>query len=219
MKKIILFTVCSILFTVHSYTQMPADSLKGTYAGIAYSKILSTDTWEIGPDTLFVVIIDTINCQAGVMLCGGQLIPLYTTYSYCITPVTGNYYAHFYGMDSLTAIADSNTIQPPCIDAFSVRFYGKRISSNYGVGIDEWNNKELLTVYPNPSSTILFIGYSMFNGAIPVQITDVTGQEIINVQMTSPQLQVDISGLSNGIYFVNVQTANGMLTKKIVVQR
>jgi len=59
----------------------------------------------------------------------------------------------------------------------------------------------------------------MFNGAIPVQITDVAGKEIKGMQMNSPQMQIDISGFKNGIYFVQLKTAEGMIAKKIVVQR
>ena len=219
MKKIFLFVAYGLLITVNSYAQVPADSLKGTYAGIAYSKVLSTDSWTIRPDTLLVSHIDSANCFMGINLCGWQNIPLYSEYTYCNSSVQGNYYARFYSMDSLIIVADSNTIQPPCVSAFSIRFYGKRISSDWGLGMNEIKYKEQLIVYPNPSNTILFVEYNRFNGVIPIRITDVTGQEIKNVQMNNAQMQIDISGFKNGIYFVNVKTANGTFTRKIVVQR
>jgi hypothetical protein len=92
--------------------------------------------------------------------------------------------------------------------------------SNCFVGVNNISSTtSAFTVYPNPSNTILFVEYNLINGAIPIQITDVAGQEIKNVQMNSSQIQVDISSFNNGIYFVNAKTANGTLTKKIVVQR
>ena len=59
----------------------------------------------------------------------------------------------------------------------------------------------------------------MFTGVIPIQITDVTGKEIMSFNMSSQKMQMDISGLTNGIYFANLKTDKGIIAKKIIVHR
>ncbi len=214
MKNLFLFIICSILITVNLSAQQSADSLKGTYAGVRYSS-----NQLIGNDTIMVGVIDTLNCKAGVLLCGGQLMSLFTSYNYCNAPVQGNYYAYFYGMDSLTAIADNYTIQPPCVSAFSIRFYGKRIRSDYGLGINPYKDRNPFVVNLNAANTILYIEYAMLNGSVTIQIKNITGQVVKSVQMNNPQLQIDISNLNTGIYLVNLQISNSMLSKKIIINR
>ena len=41
------------------------------------------------------------------------------------------------------------------------------------------------------------------------------GKEIISTK----QKDVDVSGLQEGVYFIEVKTSEGVLTKKIIVQR
>ena len=218
MKNLFLFIICCVFIKVNTFAQPQADSLKGTYAGVRYSKKYSTDQWLVRNDTLMVGVIDTLNCKAGVMLCGGQSMTLFTPYNYCNASVQGNYYAYFYGMDSITAIADSNTIQPPCESGFSVRFYGKRIRSDYGLGINPFNDRNPFIVYSNPANTILYIKYATLNSSVTIQIRNITGQVVKTVQMINPQLQIDINDLNTGVYLVNLQTTNAVYSKKIIVQ-
>jgi hypothetical protein len=213
MKNLFLVIICCLLITVNLFAQQSADSLKGTYAGLRYSS-----NQLIGNDTIMVGVIDTLNCKAGVLLCGGQLMPLFTSYNYCNASVQGNYYAYFYGMDSITAIADNYTIQPPCQSAFSIRFYGKRIRSDYGLGINPFNDRNFFVVHPNVANTILNVEYSMLNGSVTLQIKNITGQVVKNIIMNNPQLQIDISKLQNGLYFISLNTNKILATQKIIIQ-
>jgi len=102
-------------------------------------------------------------------------------YTFCNSVINGNYYAWFHDMDSITAIADSNTIPYPSPSPFSVRFYGKRVSNNIGMGIDEMKYKQELIVYPNPSNTILFIECKGAGTQSQLKITDLLGNEVKKV--------------------------------------
>ena len=55
-------------------------------------------------------------------------------------------------------------------------------------------------------------------GGSPVKeitLLNVLGNEVISTK----QKEIDISSLAEGIYFVQVKTAEGILTKKIIKQR
>mgnify|MGYP003310329779 CR=1 FL=1 len=66
-----------------------------------------------------------------------------------------------------------------------------------------------ISVYPNPTSDLLTI---TAEGLKEVNILDVNGR----VVMTANTNTVDMSNLSNGVYFVSVVTNNGVSTRSIV---
>lgn len=74
-----------------------------------------------------------------------------------------------------------------------------------------------IEVYPNPASdkvTISGLNKQMkING---VKITNMEGKVIRTVDVTSPSVDVELSGVENGIYFVVVEHANGTETVKFV---
>jgi hypothetical protein len=74
-----------------------------------------------------------------------------------------------------------------------------------------------IEVYPNPASdkvTISGLNNQMkING---VKITNMEGKVIRTVDVTSPSVDVELSGVENGIYFVVVEHANGTETVKFV---
>ena len=76
-----------------------------------------------------------------------------------------------------------------------------------------------LCVYPNPTTGEL----KMENGKWKienVEIFDVYGKNLINFQLSTfnSLLKIDISHLSNGLYFVKITTSVGKVVKKIVKQ-
>src|ERR1700756_1727644 len=74
------------------------------------------------------------------------------------------------------------------------------------VSIKQYVNNEQVNIYPNPAKNILHVE---INANVEIEIFDVLGNEVINAK----QKQIDISGLQNGIYFINVKTSEGILTK------
>lgn len=78
-----------------------------------------------------------------------------------------------------------------------------------GVGIPEIGNLGVM-IYPNPTKDRLNI---VTNGAFnKVTITDFSGK----IVFTGNSKTIDVSALSNGIYFVNVETAQGISNTKFV---
>jgi hypothetical protein len=88
------------------------------------------------------------------------------------------------------------------------------------VGINEVNKTNHLHIYPNPTSGLVTISSSQTIANI--EVFDVTGKAVYTQKNNKHQsnLEIDLSALSNGIYFINSQTNFGGISKsKLVVSR
>jgi hypothetical protein len=77
-------------------------------------------------------------------------------------------------------------------------------------------SKEDIVVYPNPASGIITInsGKAEMSG---ISITDVHGRYVRTVPMRMQHsVSVNIASLRAGIYFINIKTTTGVVTKKLV---
>jgi uncharacterized repeat protein (TIGR01451 family) len=83
----------------------------------------------------------------------------------------------------------------------------------YPVGVIE-NDKPQLSMYPNPaSSSITFSGAAVQK----VVIYDVLGQVVLTRNITNNTLS--LSGLNNGVYFVEMHTEAGVQTQRLVLNK
>ncbi len=78
--------------------------------------------------------------------------------------------------------------------------------SNYG-----------LSIYPNPTDDELHIDMGQ-NVNVNIVITDNTGKEIFNGVAKNQVTTIDMSKLASGVYFIKMNTENGVFTEKIVKQ-
>jgi hypothetical protein len=66
------------------------------------------------------------------------------------------------------------------------------------------------SVYPNPATHLLNISINnVCNNNAKVSIYNISGQQIMNSNMNSNNIQLNIESLSKGIYFVNIINENG----------
>lgn len=75
-----------------------------------------------------------------------------------------------------------------------------------------------LQAFPNPLQDILFVKIdeqSLAENPLIV-ILDVTGREVWRGQMTKNSLEVDLSSLSSGTYFIRASTSVGLPVLRIV---
>ena len=73
-----------------------------------------------------------------------------------------------------------------------------------------------LNIYPNPTKGELFINTS--EKIISISACNIIGKDVVlNTYINNNQL--DISQLSNGIYFISIYTEKGVITKKIIVSK
>ena len=89
----------------------------------------------------------------------------------------------------------------------------------FPVGLAEEENKLIARVYPNPANNSVSIDFENNNMVSKVNILQLDGKIVLTVVATENQLNMDISTLSNGIYFLTVQNELGFSKEKIVVLR
>lgn len=84
------------------------------------------------------------------------------------------------------------------------------------VGLLTKINNDQLVVFPNPANG--FVSFNLTNGSVveKVSVLNLNGNVVIN---NSNEDKIDTSSLEDGVYYLQVSTNKGMLTRKIVVQR
>lgn len=82
-----------------------------------------------------------------------------------------------------------------------------------GLGITDNNTSSNLLIYPNPTNGELNIETGTLTIA-EAKIVDITGKTIATISFDSNT--ADVSYLANGIYFLQIQTENGLVTQKII---
>jgi hypothetical protein len=76
-----------------------------------------------------------------------------------------------------------------------------------------------VALYPNPSAGKFFVKDIDSKSILLLSITDMKGQEVFQQLMPTEQ-GVDVSGLSNGVYFVKLWKNNGeILIRKLLISR
>ena len=74
------------------------------------------------------------------------------------------------------------------------------------------------SVYPNPAKDILNISNSIGAEINSVTVSDINGRTVKQVAVNGVESQINIADLNAGVYFVNITSTEGSLTKKIVKQ-
>jgi hypothetical protein len=79
-----------------------------------------------------------------------------------------------------------------------------------------WSNKAESTysLYPNPVNDVLNIGD--ISSVSKIEIIDVTGKTVYSKEVNAPNISINTSNLSKGIYIVSFQNNKGVQTAKFV---
>jgi hypothetical protein len=96
------------------------------------------------------------------------------------------------------------------------------INDNSTVGISEKTKNDFLKLYPNPTTNLVNIIYNVnTSDNFIIEVIDLQGKIIFSKDLINKngQLQVDVSKLSDGIYFVNLKTNNNIKTVKLIVSK
>jgi len=120
-----------------------------------------------------------------------------------------------------------STSQPGFFNLQRLRFVAKNdqggniyiTNVNYGVGGSvETNKLHQIKIYPNPTSDIVHISAPDVS-INRLQLTDIWGRaHQPELQQESNTYQLDMRGLSKGIYFLQLETDAGLKTEKIILQ-
>lgn len=81
-------------------------------------------------------------------------------------------------------------------------------------GIDEYGMENSVVVYPNPARDLIHINSDeIFNS---IEVYNMLGQSMYRNTILAMPLVLDISGYRQGIYFIRLNHAKGMVTKKFI---
>jgi gingipain R len=82
--------------------------------------------------------------------------------------------------------------------------------------INEHDGTQTIQIFPNPTDGQLKITNSEL-GITNVKIFDVFGRTVVGTNLcVRPETTIDISNLSTGVYFIHIQTEEGIVTRKVV---
>jgi hypothetical protein len=91
------------------------------------------------------------------------------------------------------------------------------IFTNYASGVNQNNLQADIRIYPNPTSSVIVINCkNQFLES--ASFTNIMGEivYIVRNKNLSNDIQLDVSNLTNGIYFLNIKTDKGIVQRKIV---
>jgi len=122
-------------------------------------------------------------------------------------------------------------VSPSCVKVDFVRAYlpadtiggihqNREVGFSYSIGncatgIADPDEKRNIEVYPNPAKDNLTIGLPEEMEIYEIILTTTTGQKVIQTKAN----HFDISGIDNGLYFLNIITSKLKTTQKVVVFR
>jgi len=97
-------------------------------------------------------------------------------------------------------------------------FHFRMITCGSTVGIEDNTTKKLESaiMFPNPATDVLFIDSK--NEILNLKVVNTAGQVIYNENINLLKTQLKVNNLQTGIYFVQVETINGISTQKIIVK-
>jgi hypothetical protein len=83
-------------------------------------------------------------------------------------------------------------------------------------GINNQEKELGFSIYPNPNNGLVNIESNSLSASATIQLVDLTGRIIFNYSITSTKEQLDISHLSNGIYFLSFKNNGQSYIRKII---
>ena len=77
------------------------------------------------------------------------------------------------------------------------------IYEEHHFGVEEIEDENGFAIYPNPSHDVIFVGMRRATSLQEeYRITNIMGQTLMTGEITSENKQIDVSSLTNGIYFI-----------------
>jgi hypothetical protein len=76
-----------------------------------------------------------------------------------------------------------------------------------------------ISVYPNPSDGIFNLNWEDDATVLDLNVYDLSGKLILTKsKVTGGRDQIDLTQVAQGVYFLNIDSANGSITKKLIVK-
>ncbi len=90
----------------------------------------------------------------------------------------------------------------------------------YCTDVNDNRNKEV-SIYPNPASGFASVSFGGLTGSVELVLTDAMGKTVLTFNQidASKAYTIDLSGLSEGMYFATITADKQQVVKKIVVRK
>ena len=86
------------------------------------------------------------------------------------------------------------------------------------LGIEDFEQVGNITLYPNPSNSILNIHVQTTGANGTIEVYNILGKKVISQELVSEATKIDVSGWNSGVYLVKISSENGEETKRFVKQ-
>lgn len=104
----------------------------------------------------------------------------------------------------------------------SVVACSQAVMTNYScpLSVDDITFNDAIKIYPNPSNGEFYINNALNINLTKAAVYDLSGRLIseFNISGASKTNTINLLGVSKGVYFLNIHSENGFITKKIVVE-
>ena len=112
---------------------------------------------------------------------------------------------------------DTLTTCTPFLSGETEDYY---ITITYPLGIEQYGiqNSEF-KVYPNPAATVLNVECLMPTENGTIEVTDMLGNSIYRSTYSNQHNTIDVSNLTNGVYFIEMTTKRGVSIQKFIIAR
>lgn len=85
-------------------------------------------------------------------------------------------------------------------------------------GIRNVDKNNLINIYPNPAMNLINIDGATFDSKITgYKIYDISGKAYMNAAVTNNTFSIDASALGKGMYYIQMNTAAGIVTKPVSI--
>ena len=89
--------------------------------------------------------------------------------------------------------------------------------TNVITSINETSNTDMINIYPNPAKDVLNVFASEKIHRLKVMNT--FGQVIISNYVNCSNTTVNTANLANGMYYIQIETDNGLINKNITIYK
>ncbi|MBP6334432.1 MAG: T9SS type A sorting domain-containing protein [Bacteroidia bacterium] len=167
-----------------------------------------TTTVTINTPPVINLGLDTIEISFGqsVVLDAG---PGFTSYNWSTGATTRTVEISTTSLVFVTAVSGSN-----CLSRDTVFV-------NQVVGIDDISHQVKVNIYPNPSTGRVDVDIEQYSPEVEFRVYDIIGNEIFfdtHIGKGSYTKSIDLKSEPKGVYFLQLRTNDGVLTKRILLQ-
>jgi uncharacterized delta-60 repeat protein/uncharacterized protein (TIGR02145 family) len=116
---------------------------------------------------------------------------------------------------------NAETSQAQIVNTYRAMGANVRCIKDYTVGIEESKvQNNTFSIYPNPANSNITINYTGdLSQKTNIAIYNYLGQEIMQSNLQSKTSTINVSDLTNGIYFVRVRTNKTQQVERLVIQK